>query len=304
MLVLVVALVWVAASAFLLRAGMQRVDGMAALSSSNGGPVNYLLVGSDSRENLSDSLGDNFSASGGERADVIMLVHASPTDRRVQMLSIPRDFKVDIPGHGVNKVNAAYAFGGPDLLVATIQSATGIPIHHYVEVGFAQFADVVDTLGGITIDFPYPARDAQSGLEVGAGPQHLDGAEAVAFARSRSYEEQRPEGWVKVGASDIGRTERQQLLLAKLLSSARSPANVPKLPMLSSSLASSLTADAGVSLLDLSRLGFGVGVSSGFDTATLPVRVSNEGGISYVVATDAAPSFIEAFKVGNPFPAS
>ena len=303
-LLLVVAVGWLGVSALLLRTGMARVEAMTSLDASGGGPPNYLLVGSDSRANLNDSLGDNFAAAGGERADVIMLVHASPTDRRVQMLSIPRDLKVDIPGHGTNKVNAALAFGGPDLLVQTVRQATGIPIHHYVEVGFEQFADVVDTLGGVTIDFPYAARDAQSGLSVGAGAQLLDGAQAVAFARSRQYEEQRSEGWVKVGASDIGRTERQQLLLAKLLSTARNPANFTKLPMLSSALGGSLTADAGLSLFDLAALGAGVGVSAGFDTMTLPVTVSNEGGVSYVVATDAAPAVIAAFKSGDPFPAA
>ena len=164
-----------------------QMDDLGTFDSLASGEGTYLVVGTDSRENLPDDLEGKFGDFAGARADVIMLMQVASDE--VQLLSIPRDLRVEIPGHGVNKVNAAYAFGGPELLVETMSRETGIRINHYLEVDFGGFAGIVDALGGIELDFPAPARDLKSGLEVEeAGTQVVDGATALAYARSRSYE--------------------------------------------------------------------------------------------------------------------
>ena len=146
--------------------------------------LNFLVVGTDDRANLPEDWEDHFGPFAGRRADVIMLAHMVPGER-IQLLSVPRDLRVSIPGAGTNRINAAYVVGGPDMLVRVLQEELGIPVHHYVEIDFGGFGKVVDSLGGVTIDFPYASRDAQSGLDVEAGRQKLDGEMAVAYARSR-----------------------------------------------------------------------------------------------------------------------
>ena len=160
---------------------------------------------------------------GGERGDVIMLVHLDQATGEARMLSIPRDLWVDIPGNGEGKINAAYSYGGPSLMVQTIRENLGIDVNHYVEVDFLGFIAMVDELGGVEMSFPYPARDAKSGLSVEAGTQTLDGEQALAFARSRKYEEYQDDRWVSVDASDLGRTQRQQEVVRAILTELKIP---------------------------------------------------------------------------------
>ncbi|MDH3730163.1 MAG: LCP family protein [Acidimicrobiia bacterium] len=298
---------WVALSAWLMSSSIERIPSseLLSLDATSSGPVNYLLVGSDSREDLPEELGGFFGDFAGKRTDVIMIAHVA--DGRLQLLSLPRDLKVDIPGHGVNRVNASFALGGPDLLVHTVKEYLDMPIHHYIEVGFGDFSNVVDQLGGVDIDFPYSARDNKSGLSVEAGTTHLDGPGAVAFVRSRSYEELRGGSWVGANQSDIGRIARQQLVLSRLMDAAKSPKSLVTAPWLGSGLGNSLTADEGLSMFDLAKLGWAVVRSGGIDTATLPVATSNEGGVSYVVPVEPqAASLLALFVNGgdmNPEPA-
>ena len=120
-----------------------------------------------------------------------MLIKLYPDDGNVQILSLPRDLLVEIPGKGTDRINAAYAYGGAPLMVRTVKQVTGLPVHHYIEVDFVGFQSLVDDIGGVYLDFPYPARDANSGLSVEAGYQLLDGSQALAYARSRHYQELR-----------------------------------------------------------------------------------------------------------------
>ena len=121
------------------------------------GQRNILIVGTDSRENLPDGFEGNFGKFGGSRTDVIMLVHFIPGER-AQILSLPRDLKVTIPGHETNRINAAFVFGGPDLLVETVRLNLDLEINNYVEIDFAGFAALVDALGGVEMTFDRPAR--------------------------------------------------------------------------------------------------------------------------------------------------
>jgi len=132
----------------------------------------YLVVGSDARAGLS-----------GRRTDTIMLLHTG--DGPNLLMSIPRDSIVEIPGRGTNKINAAFAFGGPRLLTRTIENETGIRIDDYVEIGFRGFVDLVDAVGGIEICPETAMNDPLAELEIPKGCQEADGETALGYARSR-----------------------------------------------------------------------------------------------------------------------
>ena len=203
LLLAVVAVFAAAGYVYLDQLAMDRVS-VDTLSAA-GGPTNYLIVGSDSREDLPDDLEGNFGDFSGSRSDVIILAHV--TDGRRQLLSLPRDLKVDIPGEGTNRINAAYAFGGPELLTETVIDEFGMPVHHYLEVDFGGFASIIDAVGGIELDIPYPGRQPQ--VRRDRCGRSLDGATALAYARSRQYEELRDGEWVPRGGGDPGRTSRR-----------------------------------------------------------------------------------------------
>jgi len=276
---------------------------LESLQPVDAGIRNILIVGTDSREDLPDDFEGNFGSFSGSRTDVIMLAHFS--GGRAQLLSIPRDLKVEIPGEGTQKINAAYVFGGPDLLVQTVQNNLGVAVNNYIEIDFVGFANVVDALGGVTLTFDNPARDLKSGLDVPAGEQTLGGEMALAYARSRSYQELRSGDWVSVDGSDIGRTGRQQQLLLTMFDQATSPGRAFNLPGFAAAFAEQIRADSGVSVGVLVELGRAVlGLESGeIDTRTLPVSISDEGGVSYVVRIEpAATDVLDAFTSGSPFP--
>lgn len=272
-----------------------RVESLAA------GEGVYLIVGSDTRANLPDDLEGRFGAFEGARADVIIL--AQVADGRRQLLSIPRDLRVEIPGQGVNKVNAAYAFGGPDLLVETIANATGIRPNHYLELEFGGFAGIVDALGGIELDFPHAARDLKSGLDVPAGRQVVDGATALAYVRSRSYEENRDGSWVSQPGGDFARAERQREVLLTILEKGSSPSTLVRSPILLKEVSSHLAADSDTSLLTLAGLAWSMRTAGATDAVTLPGTSSTEGGVSYVVRDEpAATEVLDAFAARRPLP--
>jgi LCP family protein required for cell wall assembly len=152
---------------------------------------------------------------GGQRTDSIILVHRSSSGQS-SMVSIPRDSYVSIPGHGKNKINAAFALGGPKLLVETVELATGLRIDGFLEIGFGGFAKVVDSLGGVDVCVPFDMNDEKAGIDLKAGCQSLDGPTALGFVRSRYSD---PRG-------DIGRAERQRQFLSAIIKKAATPSTV------------------------------------------------------------------------------
>jgi LCP family protein required for cell wall assembly len=173
----------------------------------------YLLVGSDSREGLSRADRGRLGTGAGEgrRTDTIMLLH---TGRGPNLLmSIPRDSIVEVPGHGTTKINASYAYGGPELLVETIERSTGIRVDSYVEIGFAGFVNVVDAVGGVEICPETAMRDPLAKLDVEAGCQEADGPTALGYARSRKIST----------LGDIDRAQRQREVVSAVGSKAASP---------------------------------------------------------------------------------
>lgn len=270
----------------------------------SGEPVNFLLVGVDDRSTLPDDWDDTFGEFAGRRTDVIMIAHIVPGES-IQMLSVPRDWRSNIPGHGTNRINASYVLGGPDLLVQTVQSETGIPINHYVEIDFAGVGAVVDSLGGVTIDFTYPGRDAKSGFAIDAGRHTLNGEQAVAYARSRKYQELINGSWTSEGGGDISRTGRQQQILIAMFDEVTSPSSAFNLAGFLPTFADQITADEGLTLARMADLGKDALTlpSRSIDSATLPVRnVKGDDGRAYVVAVDTTQSYIDAFMSGQPLP--
>ena len=263
-------------------------------------PVTFLIIGSDSREGLTDLR--NFGPAGGERADVIMLIQIHPNTGTAQMLSIPRDLWVDVPGNGMNKINAAFAFGGAPLMVETVTRAVGVPVNHYLEVDFVGFQAIVDKLGGVPINFPFPARDSKSGLNVGAGTQTLNGSEALAFARSRSYQELQDGSWVSVDANDIGRTRRQQQLIFSIIRTAARPSTILSLGSTVESFAEHLTIDARLaqgSMIELAWRMRGVRTEN-INAATLPTYSDSVNGASVERRKEPeAEQMLAAFRAGR-----
>ena len=184
-------------------------------------PLNILVVGSDSREGLTgeeafQGTGDEFIT--GQRSDVVILAHVFAGGRRAQLVSLPRDAYVTIPEHrepGTDRVvparedrlNSAFARGGPSLLVKTVQQLTGVRIQHYVQVDFRGFKALVDQVGGVEVCLNRPQKDFRSGIDLRAGRQVVDGAQALAFVRQRSG----------LARGDIDRVKRQQLMLGALV---------------------------------------------------------------------------------------
>jgi LCP family protein required for cell wall assembly len=191
---------------------------------------NYLLVGSDSRAGISAD-DPNAGAIGStdevtnSRSDTIMVLRRE-RNGGASILSLPRDLWVPIAGtDGSSKINAAYN-GGSQRLVATISQSLGIPINHYVEIDFAGFQKLVDEIGGVEVCTYVPAQDTHSGLRLDPGCTNVDGSQALAFARSRHYQEWRDGKWHEDGTADLGRIKRQQLFInnavKKLLSEMES----------------------------------------------------------------------------------
>ncbi len=173
----------------------------------------YLLVGSDSRAGLSKRERREFGTGAGEgrRTDTIMLLHTGAGPNL--LLSIPRDSIVEVPGYGTQKVNAAYAYGGPRLLVKTLENETGIRIDSYVEIGFGGFVNVIDAVGGIEICPKEAMKDPLANLDIDKGCQEVDGPTALGYARSRKISQ----------LGDIDRAQRQREVVSAVGSEAASP---------------------------------------------------------------------------------
>jgi LCP family protein required for cell wall assembly len=265
-----------------------------------GGPIYVLLVGSDNRDNLEDLT--NFGDFDGQRADVIMLFRVDTDAQTAQLVSLPRDLLVERDGGGIEKLNATYS-RDPNALIETVSSVAGVAVNHYVEVDFVGFAAIVDELGGIDFYFALPSRDERSGLNVPQGVVHMDGATALAFARSRNLEELVSGSWQRVPGSDLERTKRQQELIFTILNEVKRPDNLLDMGELVGAIGENIVTDAGLDFDELRDLAWDM---RSFDTAnleaaTLPVLFDTIGGISYVVPhPDDAPALLDRFRAGLP----
>jgi LCP family protein required for cell wall assembly len=225
----------------------------------------WLIVGSDSREGLSKAERKRLATGRaiGKRTDTMMLLHI-PKSGKPTLVSLPRDSYVPIPGHGSNRLNAAFAFGGAPLLIQTVEDITNIRIDHYAEVGFGGVFDVVNAIGGVEICVKGAMKDPKAGLNIKKGCQNLDGAEALGYSRSRASTR-----------GDLDRVDHQRELMMALMKKAASPSTLLNplhvWPMVMKGTGS-LTIDGGDHLLDLARLAFAAkALGSGGVTTTVPI---------------------------------
>lgn len=176
-----------------------------------------LLVGSDAREDLTaeerSRLGTG--SDGGLRTDTMLLLYVPPTGNSA-LVSLPRDSLVSVPGHGMNKLNAAYSLGGASLLVETVEQNTGVRVDGYMEIGFVGLVEVVDAVGGIEVCPESPMQDQDAHIDIPAGCQTLDGVTSLGYVRMRKSD---PRG-------DLGRIERQREVIGKVMEKAASPASI------------------------------------------------------------------------------
>lgn len=249
--------------------------------------LNYLLVGSDTREGLTGAelkelrVGSTATAAGG-RSDTMLLVHISKDRDKAYLVSFPRDSLVTIPAHlstngktqipaRQGKLNAAFAFGGAPLLIEAIESETNLKIDHYIEVSFAGFARIVNALGGIEVCTKVDIDDPQSHLVLSAGTHTLDGIEALKYVRTRDFD----------GRGDIGRMQRQQQFMSSVLNKATSTGvllNPVKIVNFINAALSTVKMDESLSKEDLLNLAKQMrGLTSG-NVRTLTVPISNPNG--------------------------
>ena len=250
-----------------------------------GAPFNVLLIGSDSRANFTqadEAAYGNQTTAGGQRSDVVKIVHVVPATGRVSVLSIPRDTMVTVAGDTTNtgtynRINATYD-KGPDQLVQTVEANFGIPIEHVVQLNFVGFRGAVDAIGGVNLDFPFPARDTYTGLNItSTGCQHLNGGYSLAVARSRHYEYYQDGYWQGDGTSDFGRIQRQNAFLKALINQAEKQYNPLTLNAFIGSVVQGVTIDSTFTISELVSLAqqFRSFASTSLVTATLPTYSSS-----------------------------
>jgi LCP family protein required for cell wall assembly len=268
--------------------------------SRSGRATNFLLVGSDTRAGLSqqDLSRVGTKAVSGQRTDTIILVHVSPRNQKAVMMSIPRDLKVDIPGHGANKINAAYAFGGPALLVKTIEQNLHIPVNHYAEIDFAGFLKVVDAVNGVRLcnQTGHRLDDSFANLHMAPGCQEMNGVQALAFVRARHVD------------SDFGRIGRQQQFLRAVMDKVASTGNlvnVPKLVSIADIISDHTKTDDTLTTREAISLVRRVGKLDGnsvdmrvYPSYAAPLDPSN--GVSYVRALPEASLLTRALAADDP----
>jgi LCP family protein required for cell wall assembly len=237
-------------------------------------PVTFLLVGSDTRSEIV----------GGElpdaRSDAIMIARVSGDRQHAQVVSIPRDSWVDIPGHGKNKINAAYAFGGPTLLIQTVEQLTGVRIDHYAAISFNGLIQVTDDLGGVDVNVA--ATTTNGPYTFAAGTNHLDGDQA------RWYVGQRYD----LAGGDFDRVKRQQNYLRSMfgkLFAQNTFSDLGRLDSILRTVTSAIAVDDSVGTTDLIKLGYSAKGIRPDDVAffTAPVLGTGREGAASVVYLDA-----------------
>lgn len=286
-----------------------RVADLNDVLAANVGPAeNYLLVGSDSREDVdpdADDAGLFLGEATGEggRSDTIMILRRDP-DHGAALLSIPRDLWVPIAGTGDSgKINSAY-HGGPRRLAETITQGLGIPIHHYVEVDFGGFQRLVDEIGGVEICVDYAAEDTNSGLVLQPGCQTLDGRMALAYARSRHYREWRDGDWIEdQSAPDLDRIARQQHFLRsaanKVMAELRS--NPLRLGNVIDAVSGVVRIDENVNLFDAGEALYAA-AEEGLYTYVIPTEPVTISGQSALELAPGADEVLDYFRGTGPLP--
>jgi LCP family protein required for cell wall assembly len=302
LIVVIVVLVIIVATGgtyFWINGKLNRAVTLPAFTGTSAG-TNWLIAGDDSRNGISRTEQDalHLGSEGADASDSLLLLHMG-TGKPV-LISIPRDSYVPIPGHGENKINAALSFGGPALLVQTVEQVTGLKIDHYMGIGFAGLADVVNTVGGVQmcVKTAVPADPTgDSGFKgLAAGCHNLSGTQAIAFVRDRH----------SFATSDLQRIQDQRAFLAALMSKATSPSvylnPFTALPF-ASTAASSISVDKGASVYDLIQAAMALHDP---ETGTVPIANANyetSAGDAVLWNRSQALALFNALQQGKPVPA-
>lgn len=296
-----------------ITAAIPRVDAFAGLENrpkKESSAVNYLIVGSDTREGLSREEIKRLKVGGtdvaaGKRSDTMLLIHISKKRDKAAIISIPRDSYALIPEHNnsqgkvipaaYSKINSAYNWGGAPLLIETLESMSDLRIDHYVELNFVGFVRMVDALGGVEICIKRDINDPKSHLTLPAGTHVLDGVDSLKFVRTRVFD----------GLGDLGRMKRQQEFAGAMLRKATSAGvllNPVKMVDFINSALDSVVTDEGLSQGDLLTLGKQLRnlSASNVRTLTIPLKYYNynKNGVSAAVLWDPvlAPELFERIK--------
>lgn len=266
-----------------------------------GAGTNWLLVGSDSRADLTPEQQAELTTGGdigSGRTDTILLVHIPGfgSAQSVTMVSIPRDSYVEIPGYGMDKINAAFAEGGAPLLAQTVELATGLRLDHYAEIGFAGFGVVVDALGGVRICPAEPIDDPLAGIALPAGCQNVDGPTALGYVRSRA-----------TPRADLDRMVHQREFMAAMLHRGTSPwvwLNPWRWYAVPHAAVGALTVDQGTHVWNLALLGWALHGDVAALTIPIGEFTGNESGAVVVWNSETADELFEALRTDAPIPQS
>jgi LCP family protein required for cell wall assembly len=253
-----------------------KVDGSASFVDRPDGPVFVLVIGSDERAGLE-----------GARGDALHVVGVNPAAGAGTILNIPRDTVVDVPGIGLAKINDAYRYGGPQLQADVVRQLTGAPISVVMTTTFAGLTAMVDELGGVTVDVPFPMADPNSGAFFPQGRVHMDGAQALAFSRNRHI----PNG-------DLARTGMQAHLILAALADlrARGTSATDTLRYLSVLLRHTRIEGLGVrEVFHLGRLALSVDPAR-VRSYTMPASIGTLGAASVVWARPEAAGLFADFR--------
>jgi len=305
-LVLVLLLAWPIGLTVWANGKIEHVDALSGTPDTTPGTT-YLLAGSDARGGAEGIKQDGTT---GQRSDTIMLLHV-PRSGPTALISLPRDTYVDIPGHGPGKLNAAYAYGGPALLVSTVEQLTGMHVDHFVEVGLGGVSRVVNAVGGVTLCFDpavdkvdFPINDKDSKLTWDApGCKLVDGTTAVAYARMRKADRE----------GDIGRERRQRELISAVTGKVSDKSLLwhpsRQVSLIDAGLGA-LVVDQHANIVTLGRLALAFRAASGKDGVRGTPPIANPdyrpGGVGSTVLLDpdTAPAFFAAVTDGTLEPGS
>lgn len=259
----------------------------AVPSETASGTVEYiLLLGVDARPGETRS-----------RSDTIIIARVDTGSETVSLLSIPRDSRVEIEGHGLDKLGHANAYDGPPLTIQTVKALTGLPINHYVTVNFQGFADIVDAMGGIEIDVEQEINDSDGSntggvsdvTHIDTGVQTLNGAQALTFVRNRKY-----------ANGDFQRIKNQQTFLKALATQALQVDNVGNIPSMITAVSENVKTDMTIAqIMKLANAYRGFSGNS-MKTYTIPATTGTIDGVSYVLPDEEGMAeLIAAFRAGE-----
>ena len=287
-----------------------------------GTPFNVLVVGSDSRSGDTGSAAKSFGSAsqvGGQRSDTIKIIHVDPAAGTAKVLSIPRDTFVSLSGMSAssqlstkNKINTAFD-DGIEPLVQTIQNTLGIPINHFVTIDFSGAISLVNSVGTISLDFPYPVRDDDlgnnnSGLQIThPGCQAVSGSMALALARSRYYQYYENGSWHGDPSSDLGRIERQNIVISAIIDKAKGDLNPIDLNRVLGAVVGDISKDpqlSGNALVSLATQYHAFSGSS-LETWTLPttgVAAGSFGAVEVVQVAQAQAVVAQFLSTAAPLP--